>query len=447
MADIFGTGYYQAAQKAYATKPKKVKPKKVVATTTVLPTRDDILSQAKALVADLFKPQEDLLTSAYNTRNTNLAAAYDALAKMAAGIAPATAQTYKDAGQLQAGFAQGFTGAAREAALRETGAVNQALANLGSPQQVSSGLANGGLDATYATGGYIPASTFAQQGAAFTTANQRLPFTASKLGLEAQQTAGNEYLDSIEKLAAQQPDLLQKVYAMLQTDQVNTAKLAQADYQAKWKQWDANRKFALSKYQTTLNAQIAAGKLNLAKAQEMFDQQQQLWENANPEPKPYTFRTLANGQIQAYDPVTAQPVGAPSGPPKTPKPPAGKPSPEKVKADRNKALDAISGQPPEAKTFIGVGDNGTVKKARRTREQTIRYLTRMYHARLRRYNVKRSVIAARVKEMVAAMPDDWFRSVSTIERIGDVVAGATGGVNKAVPADGGTSSTGNPWAP
>jgi hypothetical protein len=104
-----------------------------------------------------------------------------ALAELNRSVGPETSKAYQDAASTIGGLAGGFTGAARTAAEAEAEATAAELRRIGAPEeQIAkvSAVGRGAEDATYATGGALPAGALAREGAAAAAAANLLPATA-----------------------------------------------------------------------------------------------------------------------------------------------------------------------------------------------------------------------------------------------------------------------------
>lgn len=178
------------------------------------------------------------------------------------GIAPQTEQTFQAAAGMTSAAAKGFSDGMRMALGESAGEANQLLAQQGSPQRVEVG--EGAADVLFGLGGFIPSSTLAREGAAFTAAAQRLPATA--LGVAGQDAAralaegekeqgvfGQQLID----LAAQIPSLqTQTVQSLLEFQE----QIRQFDVQARQSRTEGDRNFWLEQKQ--LKLQQAAAALN-----------------------------------------------------------------------------------------------------------------------------------------------------------------------------------------
>lgn len=314
------------------------------------------------------------------------------------GIPQNIQNIFNTAGQTQAGLAQGFSGNIRTQANEQAAEQIRQLSGTGQEGAVRNQGDNMG-NVVYGVGGFIPGNELATLGAAYGGQAALQPGFATQFGQLAEAARRQKWVtDELPGFTDQRLDVLGKKPALFQ-EMLSANRSYASDL---FNQNMTVRKQKLDEFTTYLNAKLATGEFSLKQAEQELDK----WKAANPEPTNLQARTLANGQIQWFDPLTGQPVGAPTGPVKAKT--SATSSRAKIEAKREAEFAKISGVPSEAKTYIGVGDSGTVRKAKRTRAQTVRYLVRLYRQRLARYGVKDKRIVKAVNEMVAAMPADWF---------------------------------------
>lgn len=137
--------------------------------------------QAQKIVQQILGPQIRSTQEEHRNQGAGLKAAYDALAKMNAGVAPAIQGTYDQASARQAVIGNAYSSAFKAAVDGTAKTFNDFLAQQGSPAAVTS-QGEAGADALYGFGGAIPAGTLNQQGAAFTSAAKLLPGRDARLG-------------------------------------------------------------------------------------------------------------------------------------------------------------------------------------------------------------------------------------------------------------------------
>lgn len=273
-------------------KPKPKRPKRpkrnpgLFAGLNPLMSEEQLRKAALVYVNEILGAQQGQLKSAYETKNANLQAAYAALANIAKGISPAVSQAYNTGSQAISGAAQGFTGAVRGQQEATAAEQNAVLANLGSPQQITSGFTTGGGDAAYAIGGYIPASTMAREGSAYSAAAANLPYSTGLMGVEGSRQLGREYEDQVKELEAQRQEMLfNAINALSGRDQARYTsarndRLVELEYGAKQAQAkrDAALKLAeLSQEQQQWVAEMELDWAKLSRQQRKDALQAQRW--------------------------------------------------------------------------------------------------------------------------------------------------------------------------
>lgn len=332
------------------------------------------------------------------------------------GIADTVNRIFQTAAANQANLAQGFSGQIRDQANQQAQAQVQALLGTGQEGAVRNQGENMG-NVQYGLGGSIPGTELSTLGAAFGAQQALEPAFAEQFGALAEAKRRQQWANDLSEWAnrraeiiGKKPGLFQDFYSQERSTANDKWEKAMKEREFAYASWKDRRDFAYQKYLDGLNAQIATGKLDVDKAQTALDQ----WEAENPEP--IWRQDKATGQWLMIDPRTGT-VMKTVGNPKPPKPPSTAKTAAERAAERAarivKAREAeiakISGVPPEAKTFLGVGDSGQVKSPTRSRAELVRYLVRLYRQRLRRYGVRDKRIVTLVNEMVAAMPNNWFR--------------------------------------
>lgn len=181
--------------------------------------------QARKIVESILGPQIRSTQEQYRNQGAGLQAAYNALAKINEGVAPAIQGTYDNASARQAVIAKGFADGFRQASEKSAFDANALLAQQGSPQQVVS-QGEAGANALYGFGGAIPAGTLNQQGAAFTAAARLLPGQDRRLGIDALKQAGIGGQAAVKELEAKRPALIQDALGGIADAQMKKDQLA-----------------------------------------------------------------------------------------------------------------------------------------------------------------------------------------------------------------------------
>ena len=181
--------------------------------------------QARKIVEQILGPQIKSTQEQYRNQGASLQAAYQALAKINEGVAPAIQGTYDAASARQSVIAKGFADGFRQASEKSAFDANALLAQQGSPQQVVSQGEAGG-NALYGFGGAIPAGTLNQQGAAFTAAARFLPGQDRRLGIDAVKQAGIGGQAAVKELEAKRPALIQDALGQIADEQMKKDQLA-----------------------------------------------------------------------------------------------------------------------------------------------------------------------------------------------------------------------------
>lgn len=222
------------------------------------------------------------------------------------GISKSVQDAFQNAGQAQAGLAQGFSGATRDAANAQAQEQIRQLSGTGQEGAVrNQGEAMG--NNVYGMG-YIPATALNTAGAAFGAQAALQPGFALQFGALAKAERDRQFADELMKFAdmrsevlAKKPELAREAADSVWDKEMDLAQLAKKSTSTK----------------TTKNTirTLANGQLQAFNAQ------------GKPVGKPYgpvrtsstkssnlQARTLANGQVQWFDPQTGQAVGKPQGP-------------------------------------------------------------------------------------------------------------------------------------
>lgn len=125
------------------------------------------------------------------------------LGGLTAGIAPSIQTAYRQAANDQAAWAQGFSGGMEEIASAEAARNAAQLAQLGAPaEQIAQieGQGEGAGNVLYGQGGYLPATSLGQQGAAFEAFGAQMPGIVARMGQQ-------DVADAVANQAAAQKDL------------------------------------------------------------------------------------------------------------------------------------------------------------------------------------------------------------------------------------------------
>ncbi|HEY5294325.1 MAG TPA: hypothetical protein VIJ70_02460 [Gaiellaceae bacterium] len=209
-----GNGYYASSQPV----PVPVDP-------DVKAANQSVAAQIAAALAPI-RTQEGQAHTQSMLTGDQIAGYTKALAGMLAGIAPATQQTFTDAGNSQATYAKGLSGDAGAAATQDAQNLNAYIAKVGGSGTVAD---NGGniANVLYGTGGMIPADQFAKQGAGFVAAAKQLPAEAAGMGQENLATnAANwaktqqSYANQIANLEAKRPGLVQSALSSMKSQEL-----------------------------------------------------------------------------------------------------------------------------------------------------------------------------------------------------------------------------------
>ncbi len=207
-----------------------------------------------------------------------------ALANIYGGIAPQVQSAYSNAADKTAGYANGFSTGLQ--LLQQNGGNDAAarLAQQGAPveqQQQVQGVGQGGSDALYGAGGYLPASSLQHEGAGWAAAAAQAPKYA---GRQAQMDSTRLRMEALQQIAQQRPQImqmlrdfelqkyaarinagyLQNARAGTRIDQFNAVQGAKHDQQAlnqankgdKQEFWQDTRKDILSKAEDMASREI-----------------------------------------------------------------------------------------------------------------------------------------------------------------------------------------------
>lgn len=255
-------------------------------TSTVVPALyKQALAQAKLDLAAQSQPIKDEITQNDATATQRTQDASDnatALSKILGNIGPQVQDAYSQASDRQGVLAKGFSDG-MQAALNKSGASDNAfLAKQGAPkgQQIDPNKSKAAGDVLYGLGGYVPASTFNREGAAFTAAADMLPGTALLKGQEmgkaismSAQAADTLLQNRLTELAGQLPGNAESNYAKLQSLAIENAKFAEQVKNDKFDQAykTATQKLNVAKYETSTKLSVARINLDAKKfaAQQM----------------------------------------------------------------------------------------------------------------------------------------------------------------------------------
>lgn len=207
------------------------------------PTTAELMQQAKQLAQIQLGPQVTLLQQQQDQATADAARRAElqgnigaALAEVLKSQGPEVQQTYHAAGADQAGLASGFSGDLRSSAAADAQKINDLLDSIGAPsaQHIDTSKSDAIANVAYGLGGYLPSSALAREGAAFSSAADLLPQTATGQGA---QLAANELqagADQKKTLAtqlaaveAQRPGLVQAALAQVQDAATKNAAAAQ----------------------------------------------------------------------------------------------------------------------------------------------------------------------------------------------------------------------------
>ena len=153
----------------------------------------------------------------------NAANAGAAAAGMLGNIAPNVQQTYETAANDQSAFGKGFSQAMQDTLTGQDNSLNALLDRLNNPgARLDPSKAAAASDALYGIGGYIPATTFSNEGAAQVASAQKLPAIAELQGEQnaaaARAGASKQVLDlqnQIATAAGKAPSLIDDLYNKL----------------------------------------------------------------------------------------------------------------------------------------------------------------------------------------------------------------------------------------
>lgn len=264
-----------------------------------------------SMIAEVKRQQEEARASAMREAALEMAKGQAvAYGLQQLGISDRVQAAFQNAANSQASLAQGFSGRVRTDAAADAAAQQRALTGTGQEAAVRNQGENMG-NVVYGTGGFIPSTELSSQAAAFGANAALQPGFATQFGqlAEAKRLAdwateakgwGNKIADVIGK----KPEIFQSLLGQ-ERDWYN-------DQYARYKD---RRDFDYQQLQDKLSLLVADKKMTLAQA----EYELRKWEKMNPDPVKLQARTLANGQIQWYDPLTGKTVGNPSGPKKPPK--------------------------------------------------------------------------------------------------------------------------------
>ena len=152
------------------------------------------------ILAEIRRQQAEEAKRAENAQATAGASAHG-LSQVLGAIPGRIEDTYQKAGDSTSAYAKGFSAAFQQGSEQTAQQLNEFLGKQGSPQQVQAAGAKG-ADVLYGLGGYIPASTLAREGAAFTSAAEGLGAAALGRGQEQQALIRRDSADNLGKLDA-----------------------------------------------------------------------------------------------------------------------------------------------------------------------------------------------------------------------------------------------------
>lgn len=156
----------------------------------------------------------------------------NASAQMAQQYAPAVQSAYTHAAATQGALAKGFSDGFRQAQGQQAGNINSFLSQQGAPSGQMLPGDTGAADAMFGIDGYIPASTFAREGAAFGSAAARYPQTVMGIGQAYQAQVNQRYAElqqkyagDLMKIKSQYPELYTRTLGQLQQNALAWAEL------------------------------------------------------------------------------------------------------------------------------------------------------------------------------------------------------------------------------
>lgn len=209
-------------------------PSTILPPESAYPSYAQMLAQAQALAAasqagtrTLLQEQQQAATARASRSAEQQSQIAAALAKVLQGIGPQVQAGYQAAGNTQALFGKGFSDGLKLATQGSADETNAFLRNVvGAPegQQIPSGQATQAADVLYGVGGYLPAQSFAQQGAALAAGAAGFPMQAVQQGqayaraeLEKGKQAAQDIGQQLMALAAERPILVQSYLERLQS--------------------------------------------------------------------------------------------------------------------------------------------------------------------------------------------------------------------------------------
>lgn len=209
-----GSGYYASS-----------KPVPVPVDPDVRAANQAVAAQITAALAPIKTQEGQAHTQSLQT-GAQITGLTKALADYLTGIAPATQQTFTDAGNSQATYAKGLSGDAGAAASQDAQNLNDYIAKVGGSGTVADNGANL-ANVLYGAGGMIPADQFAKQGAGFVAAAKQLPAEATGMGqADLATNAANwaktsqDYANQIAALEAKRPALVQSALSSMKSQEL-----------------------------------------------------------------------------------------------------------------------------------------------------------------------------------------------------------------------------------
>lgn len=240
------------------------------------------------------------------------------------GLSNNIQQIFQNAAQNQGSLAQGFSGNIRDEAQAQADAQAKALAGTGQEGAVRNEGAGMG-NVNYGLGGYIPGTSLNTIGAAFSADAALQPGFATQFGALDQALRLKQYADQapernaeINAVLARKPELFQQF--LTQNRQIQSQKQAakaEAEQQA-YARWKDQRDFAYQQITDRITTDLAFSKMSDEQKYRQAQLELKQWEAMNPPAPNLQSKTLANGQVQWFDPKTGAKVGPPVGPTKKP---------------------------------------------------------------------------------------------------------------------------------
>ena len=225
-------GWKPADRRKYRRPADPLPPLTDLPTRSPYPTYAEMLKQAQTLAATsqagaktAYETQQKTLTDLASRRAGQQQQIAAALAEVLKGISPQVQGAFDASANSTAAFGKGFSDGMRLATQGSADESNAYLKSIGAPegQMIPKSQSEQASNVLYGTGGYIPAQSFSQQGAALAGAAAGFPMQAAVQGNQlasAELAKGAEQAqqisDQLLALAAEQPALVQSYLEKLQ---------------------------------------------------------------------------------------------------------------------------------------------------------------------------------------------------------------------------------------